>query len=123
MHGHQSQIFGMLSKKSRTMIMGANGLSGISGSGGPWSTNGLSGDLSSSHTGIGLGIFGGRNGPLAMVDEEEMSLAFLLPRLVSEDVAESGGLSSPDPEDCVAMNEKGRIRIEFSMLSRRRTHG
>jgi hypothetical protein len=43
-----------------------------------------------------------------MVEEDERSLAFLLPRLVSEDVSESGGFSS---EDCVAMNEKGRIRI------------
>ena len=50
-----------------------------------------------------------------MVDEGEMSLAFLFPRLVSEDVVESGGLSSPDPEDsvCVAMNEK-RAHQNFS---------
>jgi len=55
-----------------------------------------------------LGFLGGRNGPLEMVDEGEMSHAFLFPRLVSEDAVESGGLSSPDPEDCVcvAMNEK-----------------
>ena len=88
------------------VIMGAKGFSGPSGSGGLWSTNGLSGDLSSSHSGNDLGVLGGRNGPLAMVDEEEMSLAFLLPRLLSEEVVESGGLSS-----CVAMNTKGHIRI------------
>ena len=84
------------------MIMGAKEFSG------PWSTNGLSGDLSSSHGGNDLGVLGGRNGPLPMVDEEEMSLAFLLPRLLSEEVAESGGLSS-----CVAMNKKKRAHQNF----------
>jgi hypothetical protein len=80
------------------------GLVGSSTSISGFSRKGLS---SSSLTKIRLEIFDGGKSVVDDDDIDDMSLAFLFPKLLSEEFFESGGFS--DPEGCVAKKPKEKI--------------
>ena len=79
------------------------GLVGSSSSISGFSRKGLS---SSSLTKVRLGIFDGGKSEVDDDDIDDTSLAFLFPKLLLEEMFESGGFS--DPAGCVPKNRKRR---------------
>jgi hypothetical protein len=80
------------------------GLVGSSTSISGFSRKGLS---SSSLTKARLGIFDGGKSVVDDDDIDDMSLAFLFPKLLSDELFESGGFSAP--AGCVPKNRKRRL--------------
>lgn len=83
------------------------GLVGSSSSISGFSRKGLS---SSSLTKVRLGIFDGGNRVVDDDDIDDTSLAFLFPKLLSEEFFESGGFSAP--AGCVPKNRKRRYEFD-----------